>query len=265
MSQMPPPPPPPGGYMPPLPPPPMGGGATVRIGDWFNEAFDRIKPAWVDYFVAGLVAMIAIAISALLCYIPYFIVGGPLVAGVYIFVAKKMLGLPAEIGDIFKGFRKFSETLLLWLVLVLPPVVVYIIAWLPAMLARMGMGRFGGVFSSIAGCIGCIGIPVFGIIYPVVVGTLFIFAFPLVLFKNMDAMGALKASMELVKPNFMNFMLLWLACILMFLVAEIAGLILCLVGILVTIPVAGCVLAMVQLEAYRDFYGLNPENLSQYN
>jgi len=110
----------------------------------------------------------------------------------------------------------------------------------------------------------CVGVPVFGIIYPIVVGTLLFFAFPLVLFRDMDAMSALKESMAKVKPNFMNFLLLWLACGALFLVAEIVGLILCLIGVLVTIPVAMCVMVMVQLEAYRDTYGLNPENLDQY-
>jgi len=248
---------------PPLPPPPST--PTVRIGDWFNEATDRIKPAWTDYLVAGLVTMIAMIASALLCYIPYFIVGGPLVAGFFIYNARKMLGQPAEIAHLFKGFSKFSETLLLWLVLILPPVLVYLLAWLPGLLQSFGMGRFGEVMGGIAGCIGCIGIPIFGIIYPIIVGTLCVFAFPLVLFKNMDAIGALKKSIEVVKPNFMQFLLLWLACILVVFVAEIAGLIACVIGLFVTMPLAGAIVANIQLQAYRDFFGLSPDDVQQYN
>lgn len=257
MTELPPPPPP--------PPPAASSSPSVRIGDWFNEAIDRLKPAWTDYLVAGLVSMIAIMISAVLCYIPYFIVGGPLVAGFFIYNARKMLGQPAEIGHLFKGFSKFSETLLLWLVIVLPPVIVYLLAYLPAVLQQVGMGSFGDTLSTIAGCVGCIGIPIFGIIYPIVVGTLAIFAFPLILFKNMDAVGALKKSIEVVKPNFFQFLLLWLACILVVLVAEIAGIIACLIGLFVTMPLAGAVIANIQLQAYRDFFGLGPQDVQQYN
>ncbi len=260
MTEMPPPPPPP-----PTPPPSTPGTATVRIGDWFNEALDRIKPAWTDYLVAGLVTMIALVVAAVLCYIPYFIVGGPLVAGFFIYNARKMLGLPVEIGHLFKGFSKFSETLLLWLILILPPVLVYLLFWLPGVLQQVGLGKLGRTLGNIAGCVGCVGIPVFGIIYPIVVGTLCIFAFPLILFKNMDAVSALKKSMEIVKPNFMQFLLLWLACILTVFVAEIAGLIACGIGLFVTMPLAGAVVVNIQLEAYRDFFGLNPEDAHQYN
>lgn len=271
MTEMPPPPPPPpppygGSFTPPTPPPPRppAGGGGVRIGEWFNEAFDRVKPAWVEYFIAGIVVMLCMAVSAVLCYIPYFIVGGPLVAGLYIFVAKKMLGMPAEVGDVFKGFRKFTETMLLWLIVVGPPLVIMILFYAGQFASRMGLGSLGSMIQTIAGCVGCIGIPVFGIIYPIVMGTLMIFAFPLVLFGNMDAIGALKASIAKVKPDFVNYLLLWLACVVVFLVAEIVGLIACLIGVLVTIPVAMCVMVMVQLEAYRDTYGLSPESLEQY-
>lgn len=266
MSNLPPPPPPIGGGSYPPPPPPSGSSApTIKIGDWFNEAFDRIKPAWVDYFVAGLVLMLVGFVAMILCYIPYLIVGGPLAGGLYIFVAKKMLGLPTEVGDVFKGFRKFTETLLLFLVMVLPPLVVYLIAWLPMALANAGMGRVSELLGSIGGCIGCVGIPIFGIIYPLVVGTLCMFAFPLVMFGNMDAMAALKKSVDTVKPNFVNFGLLLLSFVLVFFVAELAGLIACFIGILVTVPVAACVIIMVQLEAYREYFGLSADSLTQYN
>lgn len=273
MTEMPPPPPPPpppygGGYAPPPTPPPprppSGGAGGVRIGDWFNEAFERVKPAWVEYFIAGIVVMLCMAVSAVLCYIPYFIVGGPLIAGLYVFVAKKMLGMPAEVGDVFKGFRKFTETMLLWLILIGPPLVVMLVVYAGQFAAAMGLGKVGEALGAVMGCVGCVGIPLFGIIYPLVMGTMMIFAFPMVLFRDMDAMSALRASMAKVKPEFMSFLLLWLACGAVFLVAEIVGLILCLIGILVTIPVAMCVMVMVQLEAFRDLFGLSPENLDQY-
>ena len=257
MTEMPPPPPP--------PPPSEPGAATVRIGDWFNEAIDRLKPAWTDYLVAGLVMMIAIIISIVLCYIPYFIVGGPLIGGFFIYNARKMLGQPAEISHLFKGFNKFTETMLLWLIIVLPPVLVYLLAWLPGILQQVGLGKLGRTLSGIAGCVGCVGIPVFGIIYPIVIGTIAIFAFPLILFKNMDAIAAFKKSLETVKPHFMNFLLFWLACLLTVFVAEIAGIIACVIGLFVTMPLAAAVLTNVQLEAYRDFFGLNPEDVQQYN
>jgi uncharacterized membrane protein len=236
----------------------------VRIGDWFNEAFDRVKPAWVEYFIAGIVVMLCMAVSAVLCYIPYFIVGGPLLGGLFIFVAKKMLGVQAEVGDVFKGFRKFTETMLLWLIVIGPPILVLLVVYAGQFAAAFGLGKVGEMLGAVMGCVGCVGVPIFGIIYPIVVGTMLYFAFPLVLFRDMDAMSAAKESMARVKPDFLNFLLLWLACGALFLVAEIVGLILCLVGILVTIPVAMCVMVMVQLEAYRDYFGLTPENLDQY-
>ncbi len=266
MTDIPPPPPPPPPSDPPPPePPPSTPTGTVRIGDWFNEGLDRIKPAWTEYLIAGLVLIIVLAVSIALCFVPYIIVGGPLIAGFYIFNAKKMLGMPAEIGDVFKGFSKFTDTLLLFLVYALPPFLVSLLFYLSGILSAAGWGKLGSSIQGVVSCIGCIGMPVFGLIYPIVVGTLFMLAFPLVLFKGMDAISALKASMATVKPNMLNFFLLWLACFATFFVAEIAGLIACGIGIFITIPLALALIMNLHLAAYRDFYGLTEEDLQQYN
>ncbi|HEY3567863.1 MAG TPA: hypothetical protein VGP73_08010 [Thermoanaerobaculia bacterium] len=261
-------PPPPPPYVPPPPPPglPPPGPPTVRISEWLNQAWAVIQPYWLEYVLAILVAHLVILAAELMCILPILIVAGPMMGGVFVYLAKRMLGLPVQISDVFKGFRRFGDTFLLGLLLILPPLVFVPLIFLPTILAAVGFGntQAGEAITQATGCLTVPLVVLFLVVYPVVVGTYLVFALPLVLFRRMGALDAIRQSIEIVKPQFTNFLLFMLADLVLLWAASFAGSALFCIGFLLLSPLAASLVGTMQLLAYRDFVGLTPEDLAPY-
>jgi hypothetical protein len=257
---------------PPAPPP---SGPAVRIGEWFTEAWNLIQPVWIEYILVILLFQVVVGVAYLLCVLPGLLVIGPMLGGVFVYCGKRALGEPAEVTDLFKGFERFGPTLVLGLVIFLIPMVVLGIAFLPALFSSIGLSAaeqsgatgardFFGALSGLSGCLGCVVVPLLAVVYPIVVGTLFIFAFPLVMFENLSAMEALKRSTNLVLPKFWGFLGFLVASWLLQVVAGSVGGILICIGALILSPLAMAMVTVAQVLAYRDFVGLTPENVEAY-
>jgi len=262
---------------PPVPPPPgspydpLAVSPTLRIGDWLSEAWRILQPFWLESVIAVLVAGLTVAVGYVLCLLPGLVIIGPMLAGVQIYFAKRLLGLPAEIGDVFKGFRRFLDTFLVGLVLYLVPMLINAALAVPRVLAVMAAnglsnsdhGDAAAPLLAVTGCVAGLGyLLVFA--YSVLAQAFLIFALPLVLFKGMPALDAMRRSFELVRPQFLGFLLLLVIFFLLGMAAGLAGLILLCVGLLVTVPLARGLINLMQLQAYRDFVGLTAEDLAPY-
>jgi len=257
---------------PPPPSPPSGSGSPkVDVGGWYNQAWQVIQPVWLEYVLAVLLWHVVLWVASLLCFLPALIVIGPLTGGLLVYAAKRLLGMPVEVGDVFKGFRRFGDTLILSLVLFVVPMIAAAVLLVPLILPFLGLGssseplrEASGLLASL-GCFGSIVVAVvFLVIYPVVAGTCFLFSFPLVMFRGMGAIDSLKRSYELVKPQFGGFLLLIIANFIVLMAANSVGGALFLVGTLILSPLAMALVFTVQLVAYRDFVGLNAEDLAPY-
>lgn len=238
----------------------------VRIGDWFNEAWKHIQPAWLEYVLAGVVYVLAMTVAGL-CLIPVLIVGGPLTGGLYVYLAKRLLGQPAQVGDIFKGFRRFGDSTVLFLAVALIPTLVVGLLMLTYVLPLLGVLEPTGILATLLGIgacfLWCLSF-LFLLVYPVVAQTLLVFAMPLVMFRGMKAMDAIRTSMQMVRPQFLNFLLFTLLGFLLIGAAGSVGSLLLCVGYFVTTPLAMAVFYTMQLLAYRDFVGLTEQDLALY-
>jgi len=259
-------PPPPPSYAPPPPPGTPPGYPTVRISEWLNQAWTIIQPYWLEYVLAILVAHLVIIGAEILCILPILIVAGPMMGGVFIYLAKRMLGLPVQISDIFKGFRRFVDTFILGLALILPPLVFVPLMFLPMILAAFSAGHTeaGTALTQVAGCMTMPLVVLFLVVYPLAAGTYLVFALPLVLFRRMGALEAIRRSIEIVKPQLANFLLFTLADLVLLWAANLVGTALFCVGFLILSPLAASLVGTMQLLAYRDFVGLTPEDLAPY-
>ncbi|GBC83912.1 hypothetical protein HRbin11_00330 [bacterium HR11] len=244
----------------------MERSPQVRIGDWFNEAWKSIQPAWLEYVLAGVVYVLVMMIAGL-CLIPVLIVGGPLTGGLYVYLAKRLLGQPAQIGDIFKGFRRFGDSTVLFLAVALIPVLVFGLLMLTYILPLLGALEPTGILAtllSIGACfLWCLSF-LFLIVYPVVAQTFLVFAMPLVMFRGMKAMDAIRTSIGMVRPQFLQFLLFTLAGFLLIGAAGSVGTLLLCVGYFILAPLAMAVFYTMQLLAYRDFVGLTEQDLALY-
>jgi hypothetical protein len=251
---------------PPPPGPPPPGPSTVRISDWLNQAWALIQPYWLEYVLAVLVAHLVILAAELLCILPILVVAGPMMGGVFVYLAKRIFGMPVQISDVFKGFRRFVDTFLLGLILILPPMVLVPLLFLPTILAAIGFGD-SQAGQAMTQATTCVTVPLVGLflgVYPILVGTYLVFALPLVLFRRMGAMDAIRQSIEIVKPQFTSFLIFLLADLVLLWAASFLGSALFCVGFLILSPLAGSLVGTMQLLAYRDFVGLTPEDLAPY-
>ncbi len=260
---------PPPSYTPPPPPGPPADTPAIRISEWLNQAWALIQPFWLEYVLAVLVAHLVLFGAELLCIFPILLVAGPMMGGIFVYLAKRIFGMPAQISDVFKGFRRFGDTVILGLALILPPLVFITLLVLPMILTAMGAGHgpLGEAMANLTGCLGCLLGPLtilFGVVYPILAGTYLVFALPLVMFRRMGAFDAIRRSIEIVKPQTANFLIFALANLVLLMAANFVGTALFCVGVLILSPLAVSLVGTMQLLAYRDFVGLTPEDLAPY-
>jgi len=144
------------------------------------------------------------------------LIQGPLIAGFHIFTMKKLLGRKPEFADLFKGFNYF----------------------VPALVASLLIGVF-----TFAGTLLCI-------IPGLVVAAMYKFTYLFMIDKRMDFWPAMQASHAVVKNDYFGFTMF---LILAFLV-NVLGVLCCLVGLLVTIPLTFAAITV----AYREIVGFEP-------
>ena len=189
---------------------------TVDFGGWINKGFTMYKENAVALIVAGLIAGLLIGVT-------FGILAGPMIAGLTLMTIRIYDGEKVEIGDVFQGFQFFLPSFL------------FILVWgfiilLAALLLEM--------------------IPILGIlagnIPGLVFGTLLIFAMPMIVDKKMDFWAASMASIDKVKPLFWPLLGLYVVGQLI----GSAGLILCFIGVILTMPISYCIFT----AAYRNFF-----------
>ncbi|MFH0908717.1 MAG: hypothetical protein V1929_08140 [bacterium] len=191
----------------------------VKFGEWIQRGFDLYKANAATLILVNLLAMV-------LGVLTIGILGGPMFAGV-IMVTLALLDKKEpkpEVGDVFKGFEYFLQMFLLFIV------------WMAASFVGQVLLNF---------------IPVLGyplsMLYVYSITTCAMFAPFHIVERRMDFVPALQASFDMVKTNFWPFFgLLLIASILSHL-----GFIACCIGIVVTMPIYTCIMAV----AYREAYG----------
>jgi hypothetical protein len=221
--------------------------------------------------IAVLVAGLVVFFGYVLCILPGLVIIGPMLAGIQIYFAKRLLGLPAELGDVFKGFRRFVDTFLIGVVLFLVPALINGVLAIPrvlAVLAASGMAnsdmdRAAGPLLAVTGCATGLGYLIV-LAYTILANAFLIFALPLVLFRGMTAVDAMRRSFELVRPQLLGFLVLLVVFWVIGIAGALSGVILLCVGLLVTVPLAHGLINLIQLRAYRDFVGLSESDLAPY-
>lgn len=177
-----------------------------------------ISTAWT--LVTGQVWMfmlIALLMIVVSSVVP-IILQGPMIIGMHIVCWRVLLGGRADPGDLFKGFNYF----------------------VPALVASLLIAIF-----SFLGLIACL-------VGALVVAAIFQFTYLFIVDRNMDFWPAMQASHAVVKQDYMGFLLFLLALIGI----NILGVLACVVGLLVTIPLHYLAVTL----AYKDLVGFaSPE------
>ncbi|NOZ62025.1 MAG: hypothetical protein GXO74_10125 [Calditrichaeota bacterium] len=186
---------------------------TVNIAKWVNEGWDLVFANFWEFIIITIIYVVVV-LAASSTLLLKFLFAGPLTVGIYYVIFQKMRGKPMQIGDISRGFNFFVAAVLADLLI--------------------------SVFVSVGF--------IFLIIPGIVLSALYMFAFPLILEKNLDFWQAMETSRKTVQANIFEFsVFMFLLYILLF-----VGLLLLGVGFLIALPITFAATA----AAYRDVFGL---------
>lgn len=195
------------------------GKVDVKFGEWIQQGWELYKANIGVWIVASLLAIV-ISVATL------GILSGPMMAGL-VWMALVLVDRKdpkPQIGDVFKGFDYFLQSFLFYLV------------WGIIMLAIS--------FVSLIPCIGALVV----IVVSIVLHTALMFGLFLIVDKKMEFWPASMLSLNVVKPNFFPFLGLLVVAMLIGHVGAIA----CGIGVIVTMPITVCILAV----AYRNVFGV---------
>lgn len=191
----------------------------VKFGDWIEAGFNLYKENFGTLVLASIFVVVIGTVTAGL-------LAGPMLAGL-VMVTLRLLDRrdpPPEAGNVFKGFDYFLQSFL------------FVVIWGLALL----------IGSAILGVIPVVG-QLASLAFAYAAQAFLMFGMFLIVDREMDWVAASKLSINTVKSNFWPF----------FGFSAVAGIIgsigaiACGIGVVLTIPIQGCMLAV----AYRDVFG----------
>ena len=192
--------------------------SEINIGKWINESWDFVMANFTELFIISLIYVVLVLVASSTVVIK-FILSGPLSVGIFYVIFNKMRGGEINIGDISKGFNFFVAA-------VLADILITVF---------VSVGFF------------------FLIIPGIVISALYMFAFPLILEKNMDFWEAMETSRKVVTKNIFELSVFMLVLYIFMII----GVLLLFVGFLVALPIVFVAIAL----AYKDLFGLE-ENVA---
>lgn len=209
------------------------GWSLVRDQYWLF-----VGMAFVAFFLGGLV--------------PFGIILGPMMCGIYLALFRRRRGEMVEFGTLFKGFDYFGESVVATLIHYVPIVIIiipfYIVLYVGLFLI---MPRQGGELepSSLFGFFAVL--VVFGLIMMVLIILLSVictFSYPLIVDRKMSGLDAVKLSARGALASFWPL----LGLLLLNGLIGFAGVLLCYVGVFLALPVTFAAIAV----AYEQVFGL---------
>ncbi len=231
--------------------------ATNKFGEWVKRGFLLYKENFLVLIVATFIAVTLSAFVAGLFTGPMFtgiivfsdnaaiqlligflvfaiaqvsfaILGGPLLAGLAILMLGILDGKQPKpgIADLFKGFQFFLASFL------------FLAVWSILNVALHGLAPL--ILSPVL-------LPLVPVVVSVAVGTLSMFGLFLIVDKNRSFVHAFQESIRLVGRRFW----LYAAVVLLSSVLGMVGLLACGVGVIVTMPMYYCILAVVYRDAVK--------------
>ena len=242
--------------------PPTGElGIVDALGMGWRLMKANFWPLWT---VALVLTLLLMASSC----VPFgsFVAFPPLAAGFVYVLARRIDGGAVRTGDLFEGFRqRFSESLLsmlplliVWAVLWIVEIAVYVAFLLPAiMLSSSSTGDHRGEMDPMmAAAFGTLGLVIMLVSIAVAVFQMFFIFAPMAVWDRPKAgWEAAKDSMRLVRSHFWSVLGFGLLGFVIFLAAEIVGLLACCIGIIFTIPAVYVWLGSSAVYLFRSYTG----------
>jgi hypothetical protein len=228
---------------------------VIKPIECLKEAWGLIK---ADYWLLFAVSLVGIMIGGMTLYIAL----GAMICGIYICFIEVIDGKKANFESLFKGFSFFFPSLLVTFIIIVPTIFLFIAVYSPFIVAAT-MGSRLSEQELLTLLAGSFAVDFVIAIVMICFHTLLMFAFPLIIDRQLSGSKAILLSAKAVWKNLSGVVGLWLV---MF-VLSLLGAIVC-IGTYFVIPV----IIATTLVAYRKvFPNLNsqqfnvPPSPSNYN
>jgi hypothetical protein len=221
-----------------------------------------------DFWPLWTVALVLVLLQMASSCVPfgYFVAFPPLAAGFVYVLVRRIDGGAVQTGNLFEGFRqRFSESLLsmlplliVWAVSWIAEMVLYFVFFLPVMmLSSSSTGDHEGEMDAMmAVAFGILGLVVMLVSIAVAVFQMFFIFAPMAVWERPRAgWEAAKDSMRLVRSHFWSVLGFCLLGFVIFIAAEIAGILACCIGIIFSIPAVCVWLGAAAVYLYRSYTG----------
>ncbi len=227
--------------------PVAGVPADVYDGDYELDILGCVSRAWTVLsanfwlmvggcavyllIVGGISGFAQIPFIGILFSLLSLVVTGPLVGGVYLFLLRVLRGQPAEVGDVFNGFRdNFGQLILAYLI----PALITGAAAIPGtVMAAAPIVIMANNKAASAGLVALAAIGFFVLLIPVLYLSLcWMFSLPLVADRRLDFWAAMKISRRQVGRHWWTL----LGFTIVIGLVNLAGVLACCIGLFVTMP-----------------------------
>ncbi len=205
----------------------------VDVGGYLNRAW-ALFTANAGLMVGGFAIVFIILLVSAITVVGPLILAGPLMAGYYGMIQRLRDGRETEFGELFAGFQDFARTCVAGLLVVL----VMILGAAVSMIIGFILGHIP--------CLGQLVAIVINLAVSVVTAAATMFVIPTVVVTPRAPVDALSDNVRFAQRLVTPALLL----AVVHLALAIVGSLVCLVGLLVTMPVASAFV----MEAYHDYY-----------
>ncbi len=198
---------------------------VIKPIECFREGWEIIKSDYWTFFVISLLGGFIGGVS-------FYILIGAMLCGIYYCFLRKIDGYPASFDNLWKGFDYFTPSLLVTILIVVPMIIIFGVVYTPLILAavmgnRLSPDELTGLF------LGAIAVDIVLAFVVTCFHTLLLFAFPLIVDRNLTARQAIVTSAKAVWRNLGGVV----GLIAVGLVLSLFGIITCGIGMYFIMPI----------------------------
>ena len=208
----------------------------------FQQQFSTLFGPTMMYVLIlfGLTIFAALPYIGVLFSLCSFVIGGPLMAGLYVVYLRVIRGETPPLGSLFDGFRRMFGHLFLgqWVqvILVSLPLLAgsIVLFFSVGLTVIMGLAKGSASWPAFAVLVPGLGLILLGVPVTIFLTVNWMFSLPMILDQRVDFWTAMKRSWRQVSRH-------WWSCLALLVVISILnffGTLCCLVGLLVTVPIS---------------------------
>lgn len=166
---------------------------VIRPVECVKEGWELIKS---DYWILFAITLVGMIIGGVTMYILL----GAMVCGIFLAYLKRIDGQPVAFDDLWAGMKHIGPGFVVVLAMILPAIVVYGIIYVPFIIAAV-MGQRMSQEELMALMFGVLAIDLVFVLIMVCFHTLLMFAFPLIVDRQLGGIAAIKTSIKSVWKN----------------------------------------------------------------